>query len=66
MTHVVPVAEPLPAVTVSHPLAFPTVAACARILVLLPVFFLHRCSTTPWVAGRAALHNAGSTRLESP
>ncbi len=66
MTHVVPVAEPLPAVTVSHRFATPAVAACAGIFVLLSAFVLHRCGVTPWVARRAALHNAGSTRLESP
>lgn len=46
--------------------ATPAVAACAGIFVLLSAFVLHRCGVTPWVARRAALHNAGSTRLESP
>ncbi len=44
----------------------PQVVACAGVFVLLSAFVVHRCATAPWAVRRAALHNAGSTRLESP
>lgn len=46
--------------------AAPMPAVIGAVLALLIALVLHRGCIAYWVAGRAALHNAGSTRLESP
>lgn len=46
--------------------AAPMPVGVGAVLALLIALVLHRSCIAYWVAGRAALHNAGSTRLESP